>query len=83
MLLLNAELYGLVLAPKLKKKRIPSNLGSQFATLGANVLAFINILSSMLKHLLVTLVQTTSQNAQSWPQVFLALTPSVKWALVC
>jgi len=28
-------------------KRIPSNLGSQFATLGANVPAFINILASM------------------------------------
>jgi hypothetical protein len=38
---INAELYGLVLAPRLKK-RIPSNLGSQFATLGANVPAFIS-----------------------------------------
>jgi hypothetical protein len=28
-------------------KRIPSNLGAQFATLGANVWAFINILTSM------------------------------------
>jgi len=36
---INTELYGLVLAPKLKK-RIPSNLGSQFPTLGANVPAF-------------------------------------------
>jgi hypothetical protein len=26
------------------RKRIPSNLGGQFATLGANVQAFINIL---------------------------------------
>ncbi len=42
----NAELYGLVLAPRLKK-RIPSNLGGQFATLGTNVSAFINILTSM------------------------------------
>jgi hypothetical protein len=33
-LLLNAELYELVLAPK-AGKRIPSNLGGQFATLGA------------------------------------------------
>jgi hypothetical protein len=33
-------LYGLVLAPRLKKKRIPSNLGTQFATLGANVPTF-------------------------------------------
>jgi hypothetical protein len=37
-----------LLAPRLKKKRIPSwNLGSQFATLGANVPAIINILMSM------------------------------------
>jgi hypothetical protein len=40
-LLINVELYGLVLAPRLKK-RIPSNLGSQFTTLVANVVAFIN-----------------------------------------
>jgi hypothetical protein len=38
---INAELYGLVLAPRLKK-RIASTLGSQFATLGANVPAFIS-----------------------------------------
>jgi hypothetical protein len=43
-LLINAELYGLVLAPRLKK-RIPSNLGSQFATLEADVPAFMNILT--------------------------------------
>jgi hypothetical protein len=36
--------YGLVLAPRLEK-RIPSNLGGQFATLGANVPAFINNLT--------------------------------------
>jgi hypothetical protein len=47
-LLRNAELYELVLAPRLgKKKRIQSNLGGQCATLGANVSAFINILMSM------------------------------------
>ncbi len=40
-LLINVELYGLVLAPRLKR-RIPSNLGSQFETLVANVVAFIN-----------------------------------------
>jgi len=45
-LLINAELDGLVIAPRLKR-RIPSNLGSQFATPGANVPAFINILTSM------------------------------------
>jgi hypothetical protein len=35
---MNAEVYGLVLAPRLKK-RIPSK-PSQFATLGANFPAF-------------------------------------------
>jgi hypothetical protein len=35
------ELYGLLLAPRLQKQ-IPSNLGSQFATPGAHVAAFIN-----------------------------------------
>jgi hypothetical protein len=45
-LLINAELYGLVLAPRLKK-RILANLGSQFATLGPNVPAFVSILRSM------------------------------------
>jgi hypothetical protein len=45
-LLITAELYDLVLAQRLKK-RIPSNLGSQFATLRANVPAFINIQTSM------------------------------------
>jgi len=44
--LINAELYGLVVAPTLEK-RIQSNLGGQFATLGANVPAIINILTSM------------------------------------
>jgi hypothetical protein len=39
-LLINIELYDLVLGPRLKK-RIPSNLGSQFTTLVANVVAFI------------------------------------------
>jgi hypothetical protein len=46
-LLIHAELYGLVLAPSLKKKGIPTNLRSEFATLGANVPAFTNILTSM------------------------------------
>jgi hypothetical protein len=38
-LVINAELYGLVLASSLKKK-IPSNLGSQSATLGPSVVAY-------------------------------------------
>ncbi len=41
-------------------KRIALNLGGQFETLGANVAAFINILTSMFQHLLVTWGQTTS-----------------------
>jgi hypothetical protein len=48
LLIINAELYSLVLVPRLKERRIPLNLGSQFATLEANVPAFINILTSML-----------------------------------
>jgi hypothetical protein len=43
-LLINAEVYGLVLAPRLKKGA-SLNLGGQFATLGANVSAFVNILT--------------------------------------
>jgi hypothetical protein len=43
----------------MNEKRIPSNLESQFATLGANVLTFIDILMSMLGNFLVTLGQTT------------------------
>jgi len=56
-----AELYGLVLAPRLKT-RIPSwNLGSQFATLGANVPAFIKCPDVNVLAFLVTWGQTTSQ----------------------
>jgi hypothetical protein len=39
------ELYGLVLAPRLKK-RISSNLGILFAILVANVVTFISNLGS-------------------------------------
>jgi len=46
------------------ERRIPSNLGGQFATPGVNVL-----------------VNSQPKNAQRWHQVFLALPPSVKWAL--
>jgi hypothetical protein len=56
-LLINAELYGLVLAPLTlffifpisppkAQKRVPSNLGGQCATPGAHATAFINILTS-------------------------------------
>jgi hypothetical protein len=53
--------------PKLKK-RIPSNLGGQFATPGAIVQAFISKLGANLQ----------PKNAPSWPQVCLAQIPSVK-----
>jgi hypothetical protein len=43
-LLVNSEHDDLVFAPR-PKNRIPSNLGGQFATLGANISAFINILT--------------------------------------
>jgi hypothetical protein len=46
-LLMNAELYGLVLAPRLEKKDTIKFGKSLFATLGANVPAFIHILMSM------------------------------------
>jgi len=70
-LLTNAELsfYGLVFAPRLEK-RIPSNLGGQFATLGTYVSAFISNLGPI----------CNSKKAQNWPQFFWALTPSVKRA---
>jgi len=45
-LLINAELYGLVLAPRLEKG-YHQIWEANFATLGANVSAFINILTSM------------------------------------
>ncbi len=44
-LLINAELYGLVLARRLKKGY--HQMGGQFATPWANVPAFINIVTSM------------------------------------
>jgi len=44
-LLINAELYGLVLARRLKKGY--HQMGGQFATPWANVPAFINIMTSM------------------------------------
>jgi hypothetical protein len=45
-LLINAELYSLVLAPRLDKG-YHHIWEANFATLGANVSAFINILTSM------------------------------------
>jgi hypothetical protein len=39
-------------------------------------------LGPTLQHLLVTWCKQQAKNAQSWPKAFLAMTPSVKWALV-
>jgi hypothetical protein len=83
-LLRNAEIYGLVLAPRLKKKRIPMNLETQFTTLGAKVPSFINILMPMLLPFISNLGPNNKpkkKNAKSWPLVFFALeTPSLKEA---
>jgi hypothetical protein len=64
---INVELYGLLLAPRLKK-RIPQDLGSQFATLGANVPAFISNFGPNNKPKMLKV----------GPQVFSPLTPNVK-----
>jgi hypothetical protein len=57
--LINAELYDFVMAPRLEKGY------HQFATLGANVPAFINILTSMFWHLLVTWGQFATQKCSN------------------
>jgi hypothetical protein len=49
------------LAPRLKTGYHWIDLGSQFATLGAKVLTFISIWTSVFKHLLVTWGQPTSR----------------------
>jgi len=87
---INVELYGLLLALRLKK-RIPPDLGSQFATLGANVRAFINIMRSLFYHLLVTLGQTTSQRCsklapkpfQPWLQLYRGLNSMLNMMPIC
>jgi hypothetical protein len=68
-LLINAELYGLVLAPRLEKE-ISLNLGGQFATLDTKVPSFISKLGPNNKPKMLKVC----------PQVFSALTPSVKQA---
>jgi hypothetical protein len=74
-LLINAELYGLVLAPKLeKKKRIPLNLGSQFGNPWGqcsiiyqypkvNVLAFI---SNLRPNIEPKLLKIDPKNFRPW-----------------
>ncbi len=54
-------------------------MGGQFATLGANVPTFINFLTSMFYHLLVT--WGNPKMLKVGLKCFLALTPSVKQAL--
>jgi hypothetical protein len=48
------------LAPKAEKKRIPSNLGSQFATLEANVSRVVMVFR-MLFHQSINLVTITEE----------------------
>jgi hypothetical protein len=72
------------IGPPRLEKGLPSTLGGTFATLGAKVSASIHILMSMVYHLLLVTVGPNNKpkNAQSWPQAFSALSPSVKRALV-
>jgi len=46
-LLINAELYGIVISPRQKKKGYQQIWEANLETLGPNVPAFINILTSM------------------------------------
>jgi hypothetical protein len=63
------------IGPKVEKK-ILQKLGSQFATLGANVPTFINILMLIFLHFFSNLgLNHKQKNAQSWPQVFSVLIP--------
>jgi hypothetical protein len=64
------------------EKRILQNLGSQFATLGAIVPTFINILMLMFLHFLVTWGQTTSQKCSKLAPSFFNVDSYVKGALV-
>ncbi len=66
-------------------------MGSQFATLGANVRAFINIMRSLFYHLLVTLGPTTSQRCsklapkpfQPWLQLYRGLNSMLNMMPIC
>jgi len=60
------------------RKRIPSNLGGQFATLGANVQAFINILMCVLTFINNLGPICKPKMLKVGPKLFWALTPSVK-----
>jgi hypothetical protein len=63
------------------KKSIPSNLGSQFAMLGANVPAFINIvMSNVLAFLSDLMPKKEPKMLKFGPKFFSAMTPSVMWA---
>jgi hypothetical protein len=64
------------------EKGYKSNLRGQFATLGANVSAFIHILTS---NFFLAFISNLGPNnkpkmLKGGPQVFSALTSSVKWA---
>jgi hypothetical protein len=59
--LVNAELYGLVLAARLKKGYHHQIWEANLQSLGANVPSFINIMTSMFHHLFVTWGQFATQ----------------------
>jgi len=66
-----------------EKKKYHRILGSQFATLGANLRAYYLISWCQCRTFISNLGgggKPQAQNAQSWPQVFAALTPRAKWA---
>ncbi len=75
LLIRNAELYSFVLTPSLKKKGYHEIWEANVQPLGANVPAFINIMMSMcLAFISNQAAKQQAENAQSQPQVLLALT---------
>jgi hypothetical protein len=69
------------IGPKAKEgSRIPRNVGTQFATLGADVPAFINIVINVLAFISNCGPNNKPKMLKNGPKVFSALTPSVKRA---
>jgi hypothetical protein len=67
------------IVPKAKEgSRIPRNLGTQIATLGADVPAFINILVNVLAFIGNLGPNNKPKLLKNGPKVFSALTPSVR-----
>jgi hypothetical protein len=69
------------IGPKAEEgSRIPRNVGTQFATLGADVPAFINIVINVLAFISNCGASNKPKMLKNGPKVFSALTPSVKRA---